>query len=267
MKQTLKINNHLDKHLNQLKSEKGEKSSLELATEGNGARISGDLEVTGYTDNIKLREEAIVKADGNVALDSSGDISLDADGGEILLKDGGAEFGKFDSSGILKLYEGAGADDDFFSIAVAAEGATILSTTDASGTDASIIIKSDGDLSLNSATGVFKAIEGLTEFSAANSAYAGMILGYTDIGLNEVRNTYTLTTGFVVPTDEFSVSFTAPPSGNVEIEIQIGMDVGSSNFGDLFAGLSSANATSGYSQLADFHESELFDGMSRGALG
>ena len=69
MKQALKIDKNLDKHLKVLKSKDDELSSLELATEGNGARISGDLEVTGYTDNIKLRSEAIVKADGNVTLD------------------------------------------------------------------------------------------------------------------------------------------------------------------------------------------------------
>ena len=36
--------------------------------------------------------------------------------------------------------------------------------------------------------------------------------------------------------------------------------------GDLYAGLSTANATSGYAQLHDYHEVELFDAMSRGAL-
>ena len=44
------------------------------------------------------------------------------------------------------------------------------------------------------------------------------------------------------------------------------MSVGGSNLADLYAGLSTANATSGYSALASYHESELFDSMSRGAL-
>ena len=102
--------------------------------------------------------------------------------------------------------------------------------------------------------------------STLTPLYAGMILGYTCIGLDEAAATYNLTTSYVVPTDEFQVSFVAPPSGKVEIEIQTGMDVGSSNAGDLYAGLSTANATSGYSRLEDYHEVELFDAMSRGAL-
>ena len=106
----------------------------------------------------------------------------------------------------------------------------------------------------------------LTEFSAANSAYAGMILGYTDIGLNEAHAALSLTTSFVVPTDEFSVSFVAPPSGNVEIQCQIQHGFGSSGVGDLVAGLSTANATSGYSQLADFHEKTVNDVGPRGGI-
>ena len=83
--------------------------------------------------------------------------------------------------------------------------------------------------------------------------FDGRILGYTDIGLNETHTTLSLTTSFVVPTDEFSVAFVAPPSGNVEIEFQILMGFGSSGVGNLLADLSSANATSGYSQLAAYH--------------
>ena len=120
-------------------------------------------------------------------------------------------------------------------------------------------------LILDALDGNFIAKNNGTEFSVANSSYAGMILGYTCIGLDEAAATYNLTTSYVVPTDEFQVSFVAPPSGKVEIEIQIGMDLGSSNAGDLYTGLSTANATSGYSRLEDYHEVELFDAMSRGA--
>jgi len=260
----------------------GKSTAIETAQHGNGARVNGDLEVTGdITGNIKdmvledvtldsLTTSSIVSTD--LTIDDSGDITLDADGGEIILKNGGTTFGQFStalSQSKLRLYEAAGVStDDYCSISVAAEGATIISTNDASGTDADLTLISDGDLIMHSISGNFiaKTGAGITEFSAANSAYAGMILGYTDIGLDEAEATYNLTTGYVVPTDEFSVSFIAPPSGNVEIEIQITVDVGSSNAGDLSAGLSTANATSGYSALADYHETYLFDGMSRGAL-
>jgi len=124
-------------------------------------------------------------------------------------------------------------------------------------------LDSSGLIDLDSHTGIFKASKAGTEFSAANSAYAGMILGYTDIGLDEARGLYNLTTSFVVPTDEFSVSFTAPPSGNVEIMVQITFNAGSTGSGDLYAGLSTANATSGYAQLEAFHEERLIDQSGR----
>jgi len=45
--------------------------------------------------------------------------------------------------------------------------------------------------------------------------------------------------------------------------IQITFNAGSTGSGDLYAGLSTANATSGYAQLADFHEEELVDQSGR----
>ena len=96
--------------------------------------------------------------------------------------------------------------------------------------------------------------------------FDGRILGYTDIGLNEANTSYNLTTSYVVPTDEFSVSFVAPPSGNVCIDIQIQSYAGSSGLGDLFAGLSSANATTGYAQLEDEHEKRITDAAGRFGL-
>ena len=91
----------------------------------------------------------------------------------------------------------------------------------------------------------------------------GTILGYTDIGLNEGRATYNLTTSYVVPTDEFSVSFIVPSSGKVEIMVQITFNAGANGLGDLYAGLSTANATDGYSALLSYHEEELLDQTGR----
>ena len=224
---SLTSDKQLGKHLNLIKSGE-ENTSLELASEGNGARISGDFAATGYTDNIKLREEAIIQSDGNVTLDSDGDINLDADGGEVRLKDDGTHFGRFSTSGSatsLHLFEAAGAStDDFFAITVAAEGSTIIATTDGSGEDANLVIKADGDLTLNSATGVFKAVVGLTEFSVANSAYAGMIVGYRMIGEDGGHASYTLTTSMVVPDSAMTIRFIAPPSGSVEVMVQVLLD-------------------------------------------
>ena len=136
------------------------------------------------------------------------------------------------------------------------------------GTDKMLVLDEASDTITMAATNwIAGTVSGatVTEFSSANSAYAGMVLGYTCIGLNEARASYNLTTSYAVPTDEFSVEFTAPPSGNVEIFIQFTWSAGSSNAGDCYAGLSTANATSGYSATISWHEKEIFDAMSRGA--
>ena len=94
--------------------------------------------------------------------------------------------------------------------------------------------------------------------------HAGTILAYRDIGLNETEASYNMTTSYVVPTDEFGITFTAPVGGNVEYIIEnIWLDYGSSNAGDFFIGLSTANATSGYSALASYHEKNIGDNEGR----
>ena len=96
---------------------------------------------------------------------------------------------------------------------------------------------------------------------------SGMILGYTDIGLNEARVTYNLTNSYAVPTDEWGVTFVAPPSGNVEIFVQFGNFVNNAvGTGDLFAGLSDANATSGYNTIGAQHEERILDQGVRGGI-
>ena len=95
------------------------------------------------------------------------------------------------------------------------------------------------------------------------TVYAGQILGYTDIGLNESRVSYDLTTSYAVPDDELGVSFKVPPSGNVEIMMQITFGAGSSGAGDLYAGLSTQNKTDTYLTLGSFYEEELVDQSGR----
>ena len=92
---------------------------------------------------------------------------------------------------------------------------------------------------------------------------AGVILGYTCIGLDEAVAQYNLTIAYAVPTSEFNVTFTAPPSGNVEIFIQIQFDCGANGVGDLYAGLSD-NAT--YNTIEDINEELLIDQSGRYGL-
>ena len=99
-------------------------------------------------------------------------------------------------------------------------------------------------------------------------AIPGQIIGYTDIGLNETRVQLSLTTSYVVPTDEHSVKFIAPPSGNVELMIQIRFGGGSTGQGDLHAGISVQNATDGYAAIGavSYHEELLIDQSGRNSI-
>ena len=113
-------------------------------------------EIKSKVNTIKqFRLPSTYSVNGNFTLDASGDISLDADGGEVYIKDNGATFGEFTTSGSrssLKLYENAGASaDDYFQMLVASYGATTLSTTDAAGQSADMLILPDGHLKMQAA--------------------------------------------------------------------------------------------------------------------
>ena len=83
--------------------------------------------------------------------------------------------------------------------------------------DGGVTIDAAGIIFLDSGNGRFIAANNGAEFSVSNSAYAGMILGYTSL-LNDAADTsYSVTTSFVTIDATTKVTFTAPPSGNVEI--------------------------------------------------
>tara|TARA_Y100000593_G_scaffold64536_1_gene119101 strand:+ start:223 stop:1689 length:1467 start_codon:yes stop_codon:yes gene_type:complete len=67
----------------------------------------------------------------------------------------------------------------------------------------------------------YKIGSGGNEYSVANSAYAGTIIGYTSIGEDSSHAAYTLTTSYAVPDSDMNVSFVAPPSGKVELMVQV----------------------------------------------
>lgn len=95
-------------------------------------------------------------------------------------------------------------------------------------------------ISLNATKHVAGLADG-TEFSVANSSYAGMILGYRCIGEDATHASYTLTTSYAVPHADMTTRFIAPPSGAVEVMVQIYMNSSTSNK-FLYLGLSD-NAT------------------------
>ena len=60
MKDSFKIDQILDSHLQVLRSEDDSLSSLSIASEGNGARVSGNLEVTGTVDSSNVHAGQIL---------------------------------------------------------------------------------------------------------------------------------------------------------------------------------------------------------------
>lgn len=147
---------NLDKHLKPIKSGE-ENTSLELATEGNGAKVNGDFEVSGRYSNIFLKNDANIRNASNIEIISEEGISLDC----------------------------------------------------------------DGSINLDSGNGRFVAKNNGTEFSVANSAFAGMILGYTCLLNDSADASYGVTASFATVHASTNLTFTAPPSGNVEIFVSV----------------------------------------------
>ena len=147
----------------------------------------------------------------HLTLDVDGDIKLDS------------------HRGITKFYD-AGDNSEYASLTVVGgSGATTLATLsdDATG---HLTLDSDGDLAFDSGSGNFIAMKAGTEFSAADSAYAGMILGYTRIsndstttGHGFIEPDATMTVLQTIQGTDVSVTFKAPPSGNVEISLLCSM--------------------------------------------
>ena len=196
---------------------------------------------------------ATVDADAEAAdftLDIDGDITLDAEGSQVNFSDNGVLAAVINTAnGRITQYGTAGSTDDYSQIATTTNGAMSITTVDAAGANADLAVNIDGDITLNSGTGVFIAQNGGTEFSVGKSAYAGMILGYQMIGESASHSSYSLTSSFAVPDSDMNVKFVAPPSGVVEITVQFLMDGGSGRYN--YIGLSD-NAT--YNSLGNSYE-------------
>ena len=127
----------------------------------------------------------------------------------------------------LRLYErhsGGTSTDDRFTIACQEHGETTIYTEDAASTNANLTLDIDGKIIIDSATGNIDYYNNGTRFTQAGSAYAGCILGYTHLTTTGGIESYTLTTSYAVVDADAKVTFTAPPSGNVEIEFQVWRD-------------------------------------------
>ena len=158
---------------------------------------------------------------GDFTLDVGGDIELNADDGVISFKDNTTPIADFTSPGDTKLYYDA---NNFFRCTVASTGATELITVGAGDLDSNFVLDIDGAIELDAGNGRFIAKNAGTQFSAANSAYAGMVLGYTKIqnltttaGYNQIAIGTSFAQLTTAQGTHVSITFVAPPSGNVEI--------------------------------------------------
>ena len=119
---------------------------------------------------------------------------------------------------------GASSLDDLSDVTYSSGDLTISSLDKIIASD--FVVDSGASVELDSHNGNFVAKKAGTEFSAANSSYAGMILGYTRIqndgtGTGDALITMdaTLSVLQTVTGTDLSVTFKAPPSGNVEIQM------------------------------------------------
>jgi len=239
MSSTLITEKHLDKHLKIIKSG-DENSSLELATEGNGARISGDLDVTSN-----------LSADGNLKV-SNGDLTMDS-GKKIYLDSGGDTYILSSGNNILDIYVGGtnllrlknqgSLGDGIIIPAVSSlyfDGGSHTYIAEASGDRLEFVVGADEMLILDEDDQrvtieadklVYKIGSGGDEFSATDSAYAGCILGYTRIANDNTGstnaqitvNSSSMTVIQTVGGTDLSIQFIVPPSGKVEIQCSFWM--------------------------------------------
>ena len=147
----------------------GKSTAIETAQNGNGARVTGDLEVTGTVRGLTTNR---------IASEASGDITLDAgtitDGNGIQFSMDGTKVGDITghhSATNLVLYENIGAStDDYFGIGVYANGATTIKTEDDAGADANLHFIIDGHIKVETgAVGFFKQAEQFSDDSIIGS--------------------------------------------------------------------------------------------------
>ena len=224
MSDSFKTDKILDKHLQVLRSEDKSLSSLSISTEGNGARVSGDLETTGDINGLEI-SNTIIKSDVDIKLDSGGDITLDATGTDSAFAVGGTSYLTWSGLGRLTL-KSVVDTDNYCQIEVGTRGVTQLITQDDDGETAHLTLDVDGDIILDSHTGNFIAEKAGTEFSAANSAYAGMLLGCSHVfgsgATGQYIQTSTAWENLVWDTDKFAlVTFVVPPSNIVKISVHL----------------------------------------------
>jgi ribonuclease BN (tRNA processing enzyme) len=179
----------------------------------NGATKIKTYDAVGTSGNLEIESDGDMLFDcgtttsHDMTLDAAGHIILKATNNQIIFNDGSDDFGAINvgTPNIINLKSSTN-----YNIKLESQG-----TGD-------IDLDSGGDIILDSNDGNFIAKKAGTEFSVANSAYAGMILGCRVLGHDAGRAQYILTNAFVTLHADATVRFIAPPSGVVEVFVQAG---------------------------------------------
>ena len=213
---------------------------------------ANELVTVGATTT-ELDAEANLLFDGDhLSITATGKIVFDGDGGHTYIVEGATDRLDFYVGGTLLLQiQEAVVDAVHINCSLSIDAASKLIfdssilghtyITESSDDVLDFYVGTDKMLSLDEANNKITlaaeshvaAIADGTEFSATNSAYAGMILGYTCVGADVADDAYILTTSYVCFADSgstaISVSFITPPSEKVEIEAELYFSAGSSN--------------------------------------
>ena len=232
----------------------GAVSSLEISKTGSGCKVSGDLDITG-TANVS----GDVVSNGDVKL-TGGKLYLDAS--DYIYHGGGGEVRMYINgtrsltiwNGVLTGLRLEVPGDLYIDETNELHFGGVLSDTSIDeesadllrfkvGGDEMLLLDEEGDKITMAATNwVAGTVSGatITEFSAANSAYAGMMLGCTHVFGAGVGGEYQAVTtaweSLLWDTDKYAkVAFVVPPSNKVEIRVFLPYNGLSGNF--LYLGL------------------------------
>ena len=230
----LSIDRAGDGNLKPVKDSDGTLTALELSTDTVKVK---DLVVSGTTTGVIATDDTKLPLSGGAmtgALTMGSGVKLQFVDGDEFISGDGTDL-TISSGGLITLdsvdghvrFKQAGDADDFAVIGVSDDtGATTFATTSA-GADGHLRLYPDGDLILQSATGNFisRTISG-TEFSAANSAYAGMMIGCTHVFGSGTGGQFVQTStaweNLLWDTDKYAlVTFVVPPSNKVKISVHI----------------------------------------------
>ena len=173
-------------------------------TVGNDADDSNKLKID--SDNLT------VGGNTKLTLDSSGNLTVT---GNVVSSAGTLGAG------------GASALNDLSDVTYSSGDLTISSLDKIIADD--FVIDSGASIELDSNNGNFVAKKAGTEFSATNSAYAGMILGYTYLHPTDGTVTHEIQNSMTVEDSTHQISFKTPPSEFVEIELSCFINVSSTD--------------------------------------